>query len=60
MPPKDKNEKEGVVMRLEKVVDYVRSLDGERFRKAKEYVERAPPQIDTPIRRALTKLFASR
>ncbi len=59
LPPQAQNGAKRALT-TEEAVDYVRSLEGDTFKLAKEYVENAPPQIDTPIRRALTEMFASR
>ena len=59
LPPKAQDGSERVMAR-EEAVNYIMSLEGEKFRKAEEYVKKAPEQIDTPIRRALMKMFASR
>jgi hypothetical protein len=37
------------------VINYLRGLSGETLRLAKEYVCKAPSQIDTPYRRAIEK-----
>jgi hypothetical protein len=34
-------------------VSYVRSLEGDARARAVEYIRNAPPQVDTPVRRAL-------
>lgn len=38
-------------------VDYFGSLRGRTRRRATEYVQNAPPQIDTPVRRALMEMI---
>lgn len=48
------------VITPEEAVEYFKSLVEEEWGIAKEYVEKAPKQIDTPVRKALVKLFANR
>ena len=38
---------------VEDVIKYLRGLQGSRYCSAKEYVQRAPPQIDTDFRRRI-------
>ena len=41
----------------EEAVSYVKRLEGEKFKLAKEYVIKAPGEIDTPTRKALMRMF---
>jgi hypothetical protein len=36
---------------VERAVQYLRDLPVRGNRKAKEYIENAPPEVDTPLRR---------
>lgn len=40
---------------MEEVVDYLKSLTGEEYERAKKYILNTPTQIDTDYRRAITK-----
>jgi hypothetical protein len=40
---------------LDKAVEYLDNLRGEGLEKAREYVRKAPPEVDTPLRRRLAE-----
>jgi len=42
---------------LEKVIPYLQSLQGNTLKKAKEYVEKTPKQILTPLRKRMEKIL---
>ena len=42
---------------LEEVIPYLQSLQGNTLKKAKEYVERTPKQILTPLRKRIEKIL---
>jgi hypothetical protein len=56
LPPKDKDGKERV-MTADEAITYLRSLPDSVKEKAREYIEKAPKQIDTPIRRRIENEF---
>lgn len=51
--PTNFEEKTGKVFSGEAVIEYLKSLKGETLQKARKYVEKTPPQIDTRIRRRI-------
>lgn len=38
---------------IDQVLGFLRSLDAEEEARAKEYIQKAPPAIDTPVRQAV-------
>jgi len=42
---------------LEEVIPYLQSLQGDTLRRAKEYIEKTPKQIQTPLRREIEKIL---
>jgi hypothetical protein len=52
LPPKFQGQDGQSPGSADAAVEYLRSLNGEALAKAREYVERAPVQIQTPYRRA--------
>ena len=56
LPPKF-NKENNKAPSLEDAISYLRGLKNKTFNRAKEYIEKAPMQIDTEYRRAFEKEF---
>ncbi len=52
LPPRLRGS-EGLVPTSRDAIAYLQSLDGEKSEHAREYIQRVPPQIDTPYRREI-------
>ena len=48
-------EKTGTELNDDNIIEYLKSLEGETLEKAKEYVQKAPPTIDTKLRRRISQ-----
>ncbi len=50
LPPRDKNGNKGKVMPHAEAIKYLNDLDGDCRERAKEYIQKAPNQINTKMR----------